>query len=331
MSPAAMHWTVRPAKMRDAAAVASVCNAWSFCVRGTSETSKEDVQRNWQRSGVEIAADTRVVEAPNIGILGYATFSDSFHDYARLRGSIFMLPEHRRSEIESDLLNWIDNRAKESLRRITPGKRVVLSHLALAKDRLRRDLLSSHGYRVVNHSIRMRLELPGPTQGEEPQIPEGISIRSCDRSSDLPAVSAVVQEAFRKHRGFVERTTEDDVDRYERWLDDDPNIDMGVWHLACAADEVIGVCLGSSSYSGNSKQAYIFTLGVREAWRGQSVGHALLAHAVDVFGARGCTAVDLDVDTANVTGALRLYERVGMRARWQIDEYEKELQARCVI
>jgi len=314
--------------MHDAPRVAEVCNEWSIRMRGRSETSKDDVLRNWRRAGVDVATDTRVVEAPHIGILGYATFRDSFQDYAQLRGAIFMLPEHRRAEIESDLLDWISSRAEESLRRITPGKRVVLSHFALAKDRLRQDLLSSHGYRVVYHSVRMRLELPQLTQAVEPRIPAGISIRSCDRSKDLPAVSAVVQEAFQEHWGFVERATEEDVDRYERWLNDDPNIDMGVWHLACAANEVVGVCLGTSSYSGDSEQAYVFTLGVREAWRGKGVGHALLVHAVDVFGARGCTVVDLDVDTANVTGALRLYERAGMRTQWQVDEYEKELRAR---
>jgi len=297
-------------------------------MRGRGETSKDDVLRNWKRSGVDIATDTRVVEVPHIGIVGYAAFSDLFQDYAQLRGSIFMHPEHRRARIESDLLDWSGARAEESLRHITPGERVELPHFALAKDRLRQDLLSSHGYRVVNHSIRMRLEVPDAIQAEEPQIPAGISIRSCDRSKDLPAVSAVVQEAFREHWRFVERTTEEDVDRYERWLNDDPNIDMGVWHLACAADKVMGVCLETSSYSGDSRQAYVFTLGVREAWRGKGVGHALLAHAIDAFEATGCTVVDLDVDTANVTGALRLYERASMRAQWQVDEYEKELRAR---
>jgi len=327
VSPAAMHCTVRPAKMRDAAAVASVCNAWSVCARGGNDTSKDDVLRNWKRSGVDITTDTRVVEVPRIGILGYAMFSDLFQDYAQLRGSIFMHPQHGRAKIESDLLDWIDDRAEESLQQITSGKRVTLSHFTQAKDRLRQDLLSSHGYRVVHHTIRMRLELPNLTKAEEPQIPEGILIRSCDRSKDLPAVSAVVQGAFREHWRFVERTTEEDVERYERWLNDDPNIDMDVWHLACAADEVIGVCLGTSSYSGDAERAYVFTLGVREAWRGKGVGHALLAHAIAVFEAGGCTVVDLDVDTLNVTGALHLYERSGMRAQWRVDEYEKELRA----
>ena len=91
-------------------------------MRGPGETSKDDVLRNWRHSGVEPATDTRVVEVPHVGILGYATFSDSFHDYARLCGSVFILPEHRRSEIENFLLDWIDNRAKESLRHIPPGK-----------------------------------------------------------------------------------------------------------------------------------------------------------------------------------------------------------------
>ena len=323
-----MLWTMRSAQMQDAAAVSAVCNAWAIHMRGEAGTSKDDVFRNWQRSGVDIATDTRVVEVPHIGIIGYATFSDSYRDYAQLRGSIFMHPEHRRAKIESDLLDWIGNRAQKSLRRIPHEKRVALSHFAMAQDHLRQDLLISRDYGCVHHTIRMRLDLPGPTQAEEPQIPAGISIRSCDRSKDLPAVSTVVQEAFRGHWGFVERMTEEDVDRYKRWLNDDPNIDMGVWHLACTGDEVIGVCLGTSSYSGDSEQAYVFTLGVREAWREKGVGHALLAHAIDVFEARGCTVVDLDVDTANVAGALQLYERAGMKAQWQVDEYEKELRTR---
>ena len=89
-----------------------------------------------------------------------------------------MLPEHRRSEIESDLFDWIDNRTKESLRRITPGKQVALSHRALAKDRLRHDLLSSHGCRLADHSILMRLELSRIAEAVQPRIPAGLSIRA---------------------------------------------------------------------------------------------------------------------------------------------------------
>ena len=320
-------YEIRPADMQDAAAVAAVCNAWEL-ISGTDErTSADGVRKSWQRSGVEIETDTRVVEVANLRIVGYALFSDSFSDYARLRGMIRMHPDYTNSAAESDLLDWIDTRAAGSLRRIPGGPRVALSHLAMVQDTARRDLLLAHGYTLVHHAIRMRFDLERTSHAGTFRSPAGVSIRLCDPSTDLPAVSAVVQEAFREHWGFVERTTKDDVTRYERWLKDDPGIDMGVWHLACIANEIVGVCLGTSNYGGNRKQAYIFTLGVRDAWRGKGVGRALLLHSIEVFRARDCIAVDLDVDTANLTGALRLYESAGMQPRWQTDEYEKELRA----
>jgi len=238
-----------------------------------------------------------------------------------------MHPNHADPVVERDLLNWIDQRAALALRSIPAGPRVALSHLAMAQDAQRRALLVERGYAVVHHAIRMHVTLPRPGQEDEPCLPAGISIRSCDRGSDLPAVSAVVQEAFRGHWGFVERSTEEDVARYERWLDDDPGIDMGVWHLACRGRDVVGVCLGTSRFSGDPRKAYVFTLGVRDAWRKKGIGRALLSHAIAVFRKRGCASVDLDVDTANLTGAVRLYESVGMQPRWQTDEYERELRA----
>jgi ribosomal protein S18 acetylase RimI-like enzyme len=36
--------------------------------------------------------------------------------------------------------------------------------------------------------------------------------------------------------------------------------------------------------------------------------------------------IDLDADTANLTGAMRLYEGVGMRQVWRNESYEKELR-----
>ena len=319
--------TIRAARLQDAVSVARVLNAWAMEFQGVAKTTADEVRRNWQRSGVNIGTDTRVVELPAHGIIGYAVFSDSFWDYARLRGLIYMHPEHADPAIERELLDWINERALVSIREIPADRRAALSHLAMAADEPRRELLLERGYTVVHHAIRMRLALPRALEEDEVQPPDGITIRSCDRGTDLPAVSAVVQEAFREHWGFVERTTEEDVARYERWLDDDSGIDMGVWHLSCMDDDVVGVCLGTSKYSGDSEQGYVFTLGVRDAVRGRGIGRALLSHAIATFQSRGCAFVDLDVDTANLTGALHLYESVGMRVRWQTDEYEKDLRA----
>ena len=48
-------------------------------------------------------------------------------------------------------------------------------------------------------------------------------------------------------------------------------------------------------------------------------------HAFGEFHRRGMTRVGLDVDAENLTGAVRLYERAGMRIVKRRDTYEKLL------
>ena len=51
---------------------------------------------------------------------------------------------------------------------------------------------------------------------------------------------------------------------------------------------------------------------MRPAWRGKGVAKALLYRTFAEFWRRGTTRVTLDVDSQNATGAVALYERVGM-------------------
>ena len=53
-------------------------------------------------------------------------------------------------------------------------------------------------------------------------------------------------------------------------------------------------------------------LAVRPSWRGRGLGEALLRAAFAEFRRRGVATVGLKVDADNPTGAVRLYERVGM-------------------
>ena len=52
---------------------------------------------------------------------------------------------------------------------------------------------------------------------------------------------------------------------------------------------------------------------------------ALLRHSFRDFKDRGATRVGLGVDGENTTGAVRLYESVGMRQVRRNDTYEKNL------
>ena len=65
---------------------------------------------------------------------------------------------------------------------------------------------------------------------------------------------------------------------------------------------------------------------MRRQWRKRGVGYSLLKHAFAAFHADGRKRAGLGVDSQNLTGALRLYERAGMRVQRQFDQYEKELR-----
>lgn len=66
-------------------------------------------------------------------------------------------------------------------------------------------------------------------------------------------------------------------------------------------------------------------LGVRPLWRRRGLAKALLRHSFRDFRDRGATRVGLGVDGENTTGAVRLYEHVGMRVVRRTDTYEKTL------
>ena len=80
-----------------------------------------------------------------------------------------------------------------------------------------------------------------------------------------------------------------------------------------AADTLIG------------EAGWVGILGVRLSWRRRGLATALLQHSFRDFRARGATRVGLGVDAENTTGAVRLYERVGMQVVRRDDTYEKTL------
>jgi ribosomal protein S18 acetylase RimI-like enzyme len=71
---------------------------------------------------------------------------------------------------------------------------------------------------------------------------------------------------------------------------------------------------------------WVNSLGVRRPWRRKGVAEALLYHAFAELRRRGRTGVSLGVDASSLTGATRLYEKVGMREIRQTIFFEKELR-----
>lgn len=148
---------------------------------------------------------------------------------------------------------------------------------------------------------------PGPA-------PRGIRLRSLDPTVDLPLAHAVFVEVFEGHWGYH-------VIPLEEWLQDEvdtPGFDPSLWLLAAEGNEIVGalnaIVIGDRGWIGE--------LGVRAAWRGRGIATAMLRRSFATFAARGLPRATLNVDFENPTGAMALYEKVGMRAVRGYDVYE---------
>ena len=84
--------------------------------------------------------------------------------------------------------------------------------------------------------------------------------------------------------------------------------DPSLVHLAEVDGEVVGDVV-ALSFAGD---AYVAVLGVVARWRGRGIAKALLRHSFAELAERGHDEVRLGVDAQNPTGAVALYERVGM-------------------
>jgi mycothiol synthase len=177
--------------------------------------------------------------------------------------------------------------------------------------------LEASGYRRIRHSFRMRIDLAGPPP--EPVWPAGIDVQSL-RPGEERAVFEAVEDAFADHWEWRSGVFEE----WAHFMVDAPDFDPSLWLIARDAAELAGVCICRRA-PGEPELGWVRQLGVRPPWRRRGLGEALLVASFGLFWERGMRAVGLGVDGENTTGAVRLYERAGMRVAHRFDSYEKEI------
>ncbi|WP_394886373.1 GNAT family N-acetyltransferase [Mesorhizobium sp. AaZ16] len=144
--------------------------------------------------------------------------------------------------------------------------------------------------------VRLRRDLDDTL--ETPQCPDGFAMRIF-RPSDAEA-----------HHALLTLTFDDGDDGpFETWwpkLSGNVEYDPELIFLVFDQDErLIGLAQCFSS-------AFLRDLAVHPDMRGRGLGEALLHHVFLAFRDRGAAHVDLKTEADNL-GAIRLYERVGMR------------------
>jgi mycothiol synthase len=214
-------------------------------------------------------------------------------------------PNHVGRGIGSWALAWSEALAAE---RGSEGVRAQ----TVDRDVAGRALLASRGYVQVRSSWTMGRRLA--SDEDAGAAPAGVTIREFETGRDERALHDVNEASFADHWGYRPspyETFEAEMYRAEDW-------DPSLAHLAEVEGEIVGHSV-ALSFAGDG---YVAALGVVPGWRGRGIAKALLRRSFAELAKRGHREVRLGVDAQNPTGAVALYESVGMTPYRAYDTFD---------
>lgn len=207
--------------------------------------------------------------------------------------------------------------AAEEHARAQGGQGLLRGYVQGDEPELRR-AYDAAGWRPIRYSFQMRIELDDEVP--EPVWPDGLEPRNV-REGEAERVYEAHMDSFADHWDFRRQSFEE----WSRYTTDSHRFDPSLWWLIDDGNELAAISLNSWHFSGDPQFGWVHVLGVRPVWRRRGLATALLRHSFRDFKQRGATRVGLGVDGENTTGAVRLYEQVGMRQVRRNDTYEKAL------
>jgi mycothiol synthase len=317
-------YSLRSATLDDIPATTVMFNAWARHIIGVDDMTEDALRQSWTAPQVELAEDTRVILTTAGEIVGYGSVWGLFEPYTQVFTWVRVHPDQQQRGLEAALLRWAAARARQAaLPKAASGTRVCLIGFRPSQDTPGIAAYQQTGYQVVRYDYRMRVDLNEAPPA--PQWPDGVTLRSFLPGQDEAAVVQVYQTAFRDHWGYVAPSVEEDLKMLRHWMTD-PKFDPALWLLVMAGERLVGISLNVAYLDEDPEMGWITTLGVLREYRQRGIARALLLHAFSQFQQRGRKRVGLAVDTQNLTGALRLYESVGLRAYRTTHVFEKELR-----
>lgn len=287
---------------------------WDMEVAGVADFVLDDMRQLTATPGFDSAEDWWSVRKDRAMVgLGMMWPSDPDRAYSAF-GIVDVA--HRGLGLGSFLIATVERRAGRRAA-ISPHGRVLVRNHADRKDPGGGQLLRAGGWEPVRSVYTMMGPLP--TGRPAPQMPSGVTIRTGSQE-DLPLIHELLEDTFAEHFGFAPTP-------YDEWLTTmqaREDLDPEMWFLA----EIAGVAVGLSiATTDGARQGWIADLGVRKLHRGKGIAKALLHEAFTALEVRGCNKVGLGVDATNETGAVALYEQVGLVEVRAYDTYAKTFGA----
>ena len=185
------------------------------------------------------------------------------------------------------------------------------------RDQVMRAALESFGMEVIRTYWHMKRSLD--TQAKAETNKEHFEIKLVSGQQDLEIWWALHQDAFSNHFGFAPRPM-------DLWIEQTTSagtMDPEGCFIAFYMGEPAGyVQLANANYHLNG--GYVDLIGVAHNFQGLGLGQLLLQHAINFSVDQGREFIELNVDTGNESGALKLYEKLGFKPNSSWVQYENK-------
>ncbi|WP_328999242.1 GNAT family N-acetyltransferase [Kribbella sp. NBC_00709] len=290
-----MEFSTRPAILADAPAIHQLIAAAEQALHGQVEAVPDAVAADLRRPLIQLDLDTRVAEAPNGDLAGWAWVHGGRH------AKIDVHPSYAGRGLGTQLLDWAEARAYEI-------GTDWLAQIVDDADQAGTELVRSRGYEV----LATNWLLERPLSPEPPAVPTGIRLDGYDpaRAHDVHQLIEQAFSAFQPRAKSFDEWAELTVGR-STFLPD-------VSTLAYAGDELVGAVIAL-----DGEEGYVEQLAVRDDQRNKGIARAMLDRTCTEFLTRGRRTCILW--THSGTGALAMYERLGMRVRRSTTVYRTQL------
>lgn len=305
--------TLRHPTPGDADAVLAVLIADDLHEVGRVDVDETDIAGWWALPHHDPATDAWLLEADGAAV-GYGHVMES-GESGRHECDSWVADEHDHSGW-LQLMAVVEQRARE-LSEQRGRERCELIGWSVMGRKARAGWFTDLGFTQVRRFYRMEADLDDSAR-VAPEPPVGVTLERVGAREDVQRdYHQMMQAAFAEHWGF-------EPCDFHTWIarvTASPNLDWDtVWLARVDGEPAAGLKMRL-----HSDVAWVDTIGTLATYRGRGLASLLLRTAFAESLARGQAHVELGVDTENATGAVAIYERVGMSVAFAHDEWRRPL------
>jgi mycothiol synthase len=301
--PAGFTW--RRAELADAEAILPLLVELSTADLGYADMTLDELRDEMSSPGLALSTGTWLVHDPAGAVAGYA--------WAMSRGT----GEHIDIDVLTaipELYPWLYERVLARARELAGDHPLNVCQGIYRQDTRTSTAAEAHGLCRETVFYRMRIDHDGPVA--EPAAPPGVTLRRGPGDERFRRdAHAVLTESFKEHVGWV-------AEPFEQWHECRERESLFDWSMVAVAEldgRPAGVLITGTRFVEPENCGHIGDLGVLAEARGRGIGGYLLRTAFAADARAGRAGTILHVDTNNVTPALGVYERAGMRPVLVID------------